>query len=589
MLTSVTSSPNVSVVVPAYRAAETIAACLRGLQGQDLEEPFEVIVVASGGDATVDIVRRGFPRIVLLASGERLTPGAARNLGVARSRGEVVAFLAADCVPEPDWLRRRVEAHRAGHDLVGGYLDVMTPSTLAGWAQYFSKFWGVLALGGRTFTGRGPLFHLSYTRAVLERGGDFLDAVAGEDTAYNHNLVAGGARVHFDAAIRARHVNTRRFTDVVAAQREQGAATGALCRDQVIAAYYAPSVRGGRLGPLRTTLRAAAAVLRYRPGLLGRFLVSSPLVLLAIRARRAAFRSALAGARDEVPEGSSSIAREVTAAPGGRPRVSVVVAAFDEERVIARCLDSLLAQSCASIEIIVADDGSRDRTVAIAASRGVPVLCLAHRGPAAARNAGAAVARGDVLVFVDADLELDRDSVAELAAPILAGDEVGTFTRDIGVANPSRPWSACWSLRRGVAPGSYMPATVPDRWINFRAVARADFLRVGGFDDVGYGEDITLGRKLERTAAVVQARMLHHNPDSLREVWHNAVWFGRGERIRELPKPWRRYGPWQSLRRSIRVAVANRRPRYVAFATVYDVGILTGLLAARVRPGRHWK
>src|SRR6185436_16168553 len=102
----------------------------------------EIVVVASGGDATADIVRRAFPEVVLLASPERLAPGAARNAGVAVARGDVVAFVAADCVPAPDWLRLRVEAHRAGHSLVGGFIDSATPSTLAGWAQYFAKFWG---------------------------------------------------------------------------------------------------------------------------------------------------------------------------------------------------------------------------------------------------------------------------------------------------------------------------------------------------------------------------------------------------------------------------------------------------------------
>lgn len=134
-----------------------------------------------------------------------------------------------------------------------------------------------------------------------------------------------------------------------------------------------------------------------------------------------------------------------------------------------------------------------------------------------------------------------------------------------------------------------MPDSVPDRWANFRAIDREAFLRVDGYDDVGYGEDMTLARKLGQQAAAVPARMWHHNPDSLREVWQNAVWFGRGERVHELPRPWLRYAPWNSVRRSARIARANRRPRYVVFAAVYDAGVLTGLAASRIRRGRHWK
>ena len=89
----------------------------------DIGEPFQVVVVASGGDATVDIVRRVFPDVELFATDRRLTPGAGRNVGVAAARSGIVAFLADDCVPAPDWLRRRVVEHRGGHVLVSGFID----------------------------------------------------------------------------------------------------------------------------------------------------------------------------------------------------------------------------------------------------------------------------------------------------------------------------------------------------------------------------------------------------------------------------------------------------------------------------------
>lgn len=86
-----------------------------------------------------------------------------------------------------------------------------------------------------------------------------------------------------------------------------------------------------------------------------------------------------------------------------RGLVSVVVPAFDEEDFIAEALDSVQAQSYRPIEIIVVDDGSGDRTPEIAAARGVRVLQQAHRGPAAARNAGLAIAHGDYWTIFDAD------------------------------------------------------------------------------------------------------------------------------------------------------------------------------------------
>ena len=70
--------------------------------------------------------------------------------------------------------------------------------------------------------------------------------------------------------------------------------------------------------------------------------------------------------------------------------VSVVMPAFDEEAFIGEAVASVLAQTYGSFELIVVDDGSSDRTAAIAAGfDGVRVVSRARRGgPAAARNAG---------------------------------------------------------------------------------------------------------------------------------------------------------------------------------------------------------
>ncbi|MGQ0668973.1 MAG: glycosyltransferase, partial [Actinomycetota bacterium] len=509
-----------TVVVPAWRAPETIVRCLSGLRGQDLDGPFEVIVVASGEDATADIVRRGFPEFRLLRCGSRLSPGVARNAGISGARGPIVAFLAADCVPDRDWLRRRVEAHRQGHRLVGGFIDSAEPSTIPGWAQFVAKFWGQLGNERRRGVGQGPLFHLSYRREVLERYGPFPEeTIAGEDTAYNHAIVASGEPVFFDPAIRVRHLNARTWREVRDAQREQGAAAGSLCRTGPLVRYFRHWIEGNPLIPLALALRATWAVVRHRPRSLPRTIVAFPLVVAAVWVRRLAFRRAYFGL-EEPNRAEGGAILPVSAAGTDSPRVSAVVAAYDEERLIARCLDSLLAQTIRELEVIVVDDGSRDRTAEIAETRGVRVIRVPHRGPARARNVGTAAARGDAVVFVDADLELDPVCIERLAAPILDGEILGTFTKDMWVANSEKPWAACWTLNRGFPDGHVFPPGFPETWSNFRAVRREAFLAAGGYDDVGYGEDMTLAPKLGTPAiSVPGATMWHHNPSSLPEIW----------------------------------------------------------------------
>lgn len=85
--------------------------------------------------------------------------------------------------------------------------------------------------------------------------------------------------------------------------------------------------------------------------------------------------------------------------------VSVVIPAYNAAPFIARAIESVLAQTRPVLEVLVVDDGSRDRTAEIAAGFGAPVRVVrqANAGPSAARNHGARLARGEWIALLDAD------------------------------------------------------------------------------------------------------------------------------------------------------------------------------------------
>ena len=88
------------------------------------------------------------------------------------------------------------------------------------------------------------------------------------------------------------------------------------------------------------------------------------------------------------------------------PLVSVVIPAFNAELFIGETIDSVLAQTYPAYEVIVVDDGSSDRTRELVTERfgtRVRLVVQENQGPSAARNAGAAAARGDYLAVIDAD------------------------------------------------------------------------------------------------------------------------------------------------------------------------------------------
>lgn len=87
------------------------------------------------------------------------------------------------------------------------------------------------------------------------------------------------------------------------------------------------------------------------------------------------------------------------------PLVSVIIPAYNREHTVGRSIDSVLAQTYPRIEIIVVDDGSTDGTVSVLEEYGdaIQVLKRSNGGPSAARNAGAAASRGDIIAFLDSD------------------------------------------------------------------------------------------------------------------------------------------------------------------------------------------
>ena len=200
-------------------------------------------------------------------------------------------------------------------------------------------------------------------------------------------------------------------------------------------------------------------------------------------------------------------------------RLSVVVPARDAAATLARTLECLAAQEgCPDYEVVVVDDGSSDGTggLAEAADGRVRLVRTDGVGSGAARNAGAALATGDVLVFTDADCFPTARWLAALADRIAAGADVvvGAVAPDPGA--PLGPFDRTLWVERET--GLYETANLTLR--------RELFERVGGFqrwlEDAGaprgwtnpeLGEDVWLGWRARRAGARVDfcpEALVHH-------------------------------------------------------------------------------
>ncbi len=99
----------VSVIVPAYNAAQTIGPCIDALRAQDVASAYEIIVVDDcSTDETASLAAAA--GVTLIKHDEQRGAGASRNSGVARARGKIICFTDADCAPRSDWLRQLLPA-----------------------------------------------------------------------------------------------------------------------------------------------------------------------------------------------------------------------------------------------------------------------------------------------------------------------------------------------------------------------------------------------------------------------------------------------------------------------------------------------
>ncbi len=132
-----------------------------------------------------------------------------------------------------------------------------------------------------------------------------------------------------------------------------------------------------------------------------------------------------------------------------RPPVSVVVAAFNEEKVIARTIAAVLANDYPALEVIVVDDGSQDDTSGeitrnFGGNSAVRLLRQENAGKAAALNRGFAQASGDIIIALDADTIFARDTIAKLVRRF-ADPLVGAVAGNVKVGNRINPltyWQA---------------------------------------------------------------------------------------------------------------------------------------------------
>jgi len=203
---SLDEAPQVSIVIPVFNQGAELVQCLRALERQTGNVRFEVVVVDNNSDQDIERMTAPFPFVRYVREPK---PGsyAARNRGVQASRGEVVGFTDADCVPDDRWIELGVcRIRRLGAGMVGGRIEltVRDPDRPTAAELYECVFgfpqesfirWGFAATAN-VFT----------TRATLDRVGGFAEQMmSGGDVEWGQRLRAQGLPQVYAADVRVSH------------------------------------------------------------------------------------------------------------------------------------------------------------------------------------------------------------------------------------------------------------------------------------------------------------------------------------------------------------------------------------------------
>jgi arabinofuranan 3-O-arabinosyltransferase len=201
--------------------------------------------------------------------------------------------------------------------------------------------------------------------------------------------------------------------------------------------------------------------------------------------------------------------------------VSVVVTTRDVERTVDACLRSIRGQDYQPLELVLVDNASTDRTVEVAQQHADVVLSA---GPerSAQRNLGVAVASGEWVLWIDADMLLRPDVVSSALSAAERAD-AGAVSIPETTVGPGF-WTACRALERSC----YLD---DPSLFNPRLLRRDLLLELGGFDESMSGpEDADLRLRLEqRGVAVAHATgVIDHDEGrlTLRDVFHKRVYYG---------------------------------------------------------------
>jgi O-antigen biosynthesis protein len=237
---------------------------------------------------------------------------------------------------------------------------------------------------------------------------------------------------------------------------------------------------------------------------------------------------------------------ELPIAPPSPPKVSVVICAYNAERTMQPCLESLRTLRYPHYEVIVVNDGSTDRTLEIAQRfPEARLISQENKGLSAARNVGIEAATGEIVAFTDSDCVVDPDWLTYLVYGFTSGGFVAVGGPNLPPPEESRT-AACVASSPGGPTHVLLNDQVAEHIPGCNMAFRKDVLqRIGGFDAVfrAAGDDVDLCWRLQNEGHVIgfsaAAMVWHFRRNTVKAYIKQQMGYGAAEALLYFKHPYR--------------------------------------------------
>lgn len=166
--------PQLSVVVASIYGIPELEVFLNAVSGQILHESVEIIVSLWCENGVLQELKAIFPHSTFIQFAKGTPLPDLWGAGIKRSTGKIIAITDSTCIPDQHWICSVLKAHESSHPVIGGAVEIDSCDRLVDWAAYFCEYGQFMHPLTEGVVGELPGNNLSFKRAALERGKEFV-------------------------------------------------------------------------------------------------------------------------------------------------------------------------------------------------------------------------------------------------------------------------------------------------------------------------------------------------------------------------------------------------------------------------------